>query len=277
MAGWVGGALHRLAGLIGRSKAAEWLARGGLVGRGVFYLVLGFLAARVALLHGGSGRQVDAHGALSLVTQNLIGRIAAATAAAGFVAFGVQQLARAWQHTSRASWQRATTALQGAFYLVIAYVPVSFLFGNHQTGSERQQRTRTSQLLGIPGGQVLVVLAGLTVIGVCCWQIRTALGQDYAEDLTMSRSPRWVQAAVRIAGTVGIVARALVFLPVGVLLILAAVQYRPSRARGLDGELLALSSHAWGQGLIGLAAGGLLVFAAYSFLDARYRDVSAHG
>jgi hypothetical protein len=80
---------------------------------------------------------------------------------------------------------------------------------------------------------------------------------------------------VRVAGKVGIAARALVFFPIGIFLIVAAVQYDPDHAKGIDGELLELSGHSWGDAVILLSAAGLLVFALYSFLEARYRDVDA--
>jgi hypothetical protein len=61
----------------------------------------------------------------------------------------------------------------------------------------------------------------------------------------------------------------------GLFLIVAAVQYDPAHADGLDGELLALSGHAAGVAVIAAAALGLVMFAAYSFVEMCYRDVSS--
>jgi hypothetical protein len=68
-------------------------------------------------------------------------------------------------------------------------------------------------------------------------------------------------------------ARAATIFPVGVFLVVAAIQYDPRRATGIDGELADLARHSWGRALLLLIAVGLLVFAFYSILEARYRDL----
>ena len=62
------------------------------------------------------------------------------------------------------------------------------------------------------------------------------------------------------------------FALVGVFLMKAAVEYDPSEAEGLDGALARLADQPYGQVLLGLAAAGLLAYAAYCLADARYHD-----
>jgi uncharacterized protein DUF1206 len=257
-----------------RSRIAEAVARAGLAARAVFYLLLAYLAIRIALLPDSASGAANAHGALATVAGTVIGRIAIAVAAAGFAGFALARLSAAVREPDCSRWQRLQTAVQGVFYLGVAYVPLSFLFGNHAAGSERQQQQRTAELLGIPGGQILVVAIGVVVVGICVWQIRSALLDDHRADLDLSGTSAAIKRAVQVIGAIGILARALVFLPIGGFLIAAAVQYDPHEANGLDGELLALSGHAWGVALILLAAAGLLVFAGFAALEAGYRDTT---
>lgn len=49
----------------------------------------------------------------------------------------------------------------------------------------------------------------------------------------------------------------------------------PRRANGLDALLLELARTDWGRVAVALMAAGLAVFAAYSFLEARYRQISS--
>lgn len=254
------------------STAMQRLARIGLVARGVFYLVIAYLAARVAALHG-STRQADTHGALALIEVSWVGKVVIALAALGLLAFGVTRLCGGWLDRDAEWWRRATTMLQGAFYLALTYVPVSFLDGDQQTGSERAQKANTAKLLGFPGGQELVIAIGVIVVVASAWQIRTAVTTDWSDGMRLQRLSPWQKRAVLIAGTVGITARALVFLPIGVFLVVAAIQYDPSHAKGLDGELLLLSKHTWGEIVIAVIAAGLTTFAVYSFLEARFRNV----
>jgi hypothetical protein len=53
------------------------------------------------------------------------------------------------------------------------------------------------------------------------------------------------------------------------------VNFDPHDAVGLDGALQKLAHHSYGSALLGFTAAGLIAYAVYCFVDARYRDVSA--
>ena len=74
-------------------------------------------------------------------------------------------------------------------------------------------------------------------------------------------------------GTVGHLARMVVFGLIGIFLIKAAVDYNPNQAVGLDGALAKLIHHSYGPLLLGIVAAGLVAFALFSFSDARYRRI----
>ena len=254
-------------------NALSVAARVGLVGRTVFYLVLAGLTVRIAALGGTPAHQDNASGALTLLSEPLIGKVAIGVVAVGFFFLGVARLIGSARDSSVGPWRRVATALQGLFYLALAYVPASFLAGRTQTGSEQQQHRTAARLLGLPGGRELVIALGVVMIVVCAIQIHTALSEDFTEGMRTEHAPAVVRKLVRVAGTVGISARAIVFVPTGVFLIVAAIQLDPSHARGLDSELLTLSHHQWGVAVLSLVALGFAVFAVYSGLEARYRDV----
>jgi Domain of Unknown Function (DUF1206) len=64
-------------------------------------------------------------------------------------------------------------------------------------------------------------------------------------------------------GTVGHVARAVVFGLIGVFVIKAALEYNPKEAIGLDGALQKLASAPYGPYLLGLTAAGLIAYGVY--------------
>jgi hypothetical protein len=198
-----------------------------------------------------------------------------AAAALGFLVLGIVRIAGAIRDQSADLQQRLLTGAQGAFYAALTYVPLSFLLGSRSTGSEQAQRSQTATVLGWPGGRALIIAVGVVVIAVCAYQIRTALTQDFTDGLNLRSAPGWVCRLVELAGSVGIVARALVFLPIGALFIVAAVQSDPGHAVGLDRELATLARQSWwGPAILGVVALGLVVFAVYSALEARYRRVA---
>lgn len=263
---------RKAATAVGGSRTARAVARAGLAARAGFYLLLAYLTVRVAVDGGASGRQTNANGALTVVARDPLGKAVIAAAAVGFLTLGVVRIAGAVRDRAADRQQRVLTALQGAFYLVLTWVPLSFLLGSRRTGSEQAQHAETATILGWPGGRALVVAAGLVVIGVCAYQIRMALRQDFTDGLALHRAPAWVCRLVEAAGTVGIAARALVFLPIGILLCVAAVEADPGHAKGLDAELAVIARQSWwGPALLAVVALGLVVFAVYSALEARYR------
>ena len=72
-------------------------------------------------------------------------------------------------------------------------------------------------------------------------------------------------------GRVGLIARSVVFGLAGYFLLQAAISYDPRDAVGLDGVLARVHREPFGTVLLALVAAGLLVFAAYSLFEARYR------
>jgi hypothetical protein len=76
-----------------------------------------------------------------------------------------------------------------------------------------------------------------------------------------------------VAGTIGITARSLVFIPIGIFLIVAAVQFEPNHSYGTDAELLRLSGHPWGVAVLAAVSAGLAVFVVFSCIETRYRKV----
>ena len=212
---------------------------------------------------------------MSVIAETVPGKFALGAAALGFLALGVVRLAAAVRDREADVKQRLIAGAQGVFYAVLAWAPLSFLFGSKQTGSEQAQKQQTASVLGWPLGRELVVVVGLVVIGVFAYQIRTAVTQDYEEGLDLRRAPGWICRLVDLAGTVGLISRAVVFLPIGVFLIVAAVQSDPQHSKGLDAELALLARQSWwGPTLLWVVALGLVVFAVYSGLEARYRRVA---
>jgi hypothetical protein len=74
-----------------------------------------------------------------------------------------------------------------------------------------------------------------------------------------------------VVGRVGLVARAMVFGLIGYFVLRTAIDYDPHEATGLDGALARVHHQPFGPWLLGLTAAGLIVFAAYSLFEARYR------
>jgi len=85
-------------------------------------------------------------------------------------------------------------------------------------------------------------------------------------------SPQTRRVVERL-GTIGTAARGVVFALAGVLVIDAAITYKPAKAGGIDKALLTLRDQPFGQVLLILAALGLIIFGIYGLCEARWRTV----
>ena len=264
---------HAVASAVGDSGAARVAARIGLVARAMFYLLLAGLVASAAV-NGAAGRQTNVNGAMAAIAQKPAGEIAIALAALGFFALGLVRLAGAVRDRGAGARGRLKAAAQGVGYLLITWVPISFLLGSRETGSEQSQHEQAASMLSWPAGREIVVLAGVIVIGACCRQIRAAFRREFSDGLELRSAPRWVRELVDTAGVVSHVARAVVLLPIGVFLIVAAMQSDPNNAKGLDAELGLLARQSWwGPTVLAFVTTGLVVAAIYTALEAKYRRI----
>ena len=257
------------------SHALRAAARLGLVSRGLFYLLLAYLAAALAAGHSVRGSQVNANGALRAVSATPLGLVALGAAAVGFAAFGLIRLVGAYGDASTGRFRRLTTAGQAFFYLVMAATTAVFLLGRHTTGSAQQQDSTTAALLQHPVGRAALLGVGVGVVVVCGWQTWIALRGGFSDSLATGDAAPAMRRTITWVGTVGILARAAVAAPIGVLMVLAAVRSQAGDAKDLDQLLAGLNHSTAGHALVWVTAAGFVVFAVYSLLEARYRTVHA--
>ena len=97
--------------------------------------------------------------------------------------------------------------------------------------------------------------------------------KKFLEDSKTGEMPEVVKKWFTALGTVGDVARAIVFGMVAVFLLKAAYDYKANEAIGLDGALAKLYNGAYGSWLLGVVAAGLIAFACFSLVEARYRRI----
>jgi hypothetical protein len=261
---------------VARAPQFEWLARAGLVARGVIYAVIGLLAIKLALGDGG-GKTTNQKGALTTISEQPFGKALLILTAVGLAGYAIWRLVRAaLGHGPEASddtKERIGGVVSGLAYGALFITALSILFGSGGGGGSRGPDKATGGVLDWPAGQVLVVIAGLVLIGVGIDQGIKAVKGEFLEKSKTEEMTEGVERAFTVLGVFGHLARMVVFALIGWFLIKAAIDYDPNKAVGLDGALAALGRSSYGPVLLGIVAAGLLGFAAYSIADARYRKV----
>jgi hypothetical protein len=258
----------------GDSAVLEGLARGGLIAYGVVHLLIGWLALQIAW-GGASGGSADSSGALQTVADQPFGKVLLWLVAVGMVALAVWQASAAiWGYRNLAGAKRVRKQLSsGAKAVVYAVLGVSAALvavGSGSSSSQSQQDA-TSGVLAWPGGQVIVVVAGLVIIGVGAAGVVKGVKRSFTEEIDMSSVPPVARKGVARLGQVGYIARGLAFGLVGGLLGYAALTFDPQQARGLDGAMRTILEQPFGQFLLTVVALGFGAFGLFAFLQARYR------
>ena len=261
---------------VARSKQLEWLARAGLAARGVVYGLIGILAIKVAF--GSGGETTDQQGALKTIASGSFGTVLLVVVTIGLFGYALWRLVRAGighgpETGDDDAKDRISGVVSGIAYGALGVTAVKILIGSSSSSSSSKTEKATGGVLDWPLGRYLVIVAGLVVLGVAVDQALKGIKQKFREDAkTGEMSPR-VDQAYTAVGVVGHLARAVVFALIGWFVIKAAIDYDPDKAVGLDQALAKLSSSAFGPVVLGIVAAGLIAFACYSVLDARYRRV----
>ncbi|WP_105969145.1 DUF1206 domain-containing protein [Streptomyces geranii] len=260
------------------SKAVAAAARAGFVARGVIYALIGVLSLRIAF--SGEREQADRGGAVSEIAQKPFGTVLLwllGIALAGMALWRLSEAAfgQAGPDGGKAG-KRAMAAGRCVFYGFVSYSVLSYAAGDKGSGSgssDQDSRDVTAKALDWPGGQWIVGVAGAAVTAAGLWIAVRALLRKFEKHLKTAEMSRRTRQAVAILGVFGGTARGIVFATAGGFAIAAAVQHQPGKAKGMDDTLRTFADTPAGPWLLALIALGLLAFGAFSWANARWRDV----
>jgi hypothetical protein len=255
------------------SRAAQLLARAGLTARGVIYILIGIVAILVAI--GQGGHQADQQGALQLVASQPFGLFALWLLAIGFVGYALWRLSEAAFGVTgegTGAGPRLKSLVRGLVYAGFAVLTFKVILGK-KTSQAGQQQDFTASVMRHTGGRFAVGVVGLIIVVVGLMLVVEGARHKFMKHLRTGEMNPQTRKMVKRLGTVGTVARGLVFALAGVLVIDAAITYNTSKASGLDAALRTLRNQPFGEFLLIIAALGLIAFGLYGLAEARWRKV----
>lgn len=243
----------------------------GYITRGVVYGLIGTLSLLWALRQSG-GRVTDGHGAVDRIGEQPWGVPLLWAVAIGLACYASWNLVRALldpeQHgrDRKAVVARIAYAFSAASQGFLAAYTFQLALGEaHGGGHERS----LAQLISMPGGRIVIGLAGLAVIGFGIHELIRAYKNDVERDYH-GGVPASHRKLVTRAARIGIAARGVVFPLIGISLIAAAWGANPSHAHGFGEALLEIARQSYGRVLLGIVAAGLIAYAAHMFFMAIY-------
>lgn len=254
------------------AASPQWIrsaARLGYAARGLIYLVIGAFAAAAAY---GAGRTMGSREAVSMLGQTPLGALLVWILVAGLVCYaGWRFVQAAFDPDGHGLGPqglviRIALAAGGLTYLALALFAASAWSGGGGGGGLAER------LSGFVGTRWAATIICIVLLGAAAAHIFKAVRERYARYFEADdRTMRIIHPIAKI----GLLARGLIFALAAFMLALSAW-----RGEGRDDppgskEVLDFIQSMPGGGWLLAATGfGLVLFAAYSFAEARYRKIA---
>lgn len=255
------------------------LARFGFYTKGFLFIVIGILAALVAIGEKG-GQLADPSGALARIANAPYGRILLIIFIVGAIGHGAWNILRgtADVDNSGGDWKGITRRViavgTGVFYLSLAWTAWSIIIAERIDNRNGEiPRTLAAILLALPLGAFLMFLIGFGIIVAGVHECYSGLSGKYKENFRLFPLGTGQRRIITALGALSFTARALILGLVGYFFMMAAINYNPNEAAGLDGALAALAATYYGKVLLFVTATGLICHGALALYEARFRRI----
>ena len=265
------------------SSTLRRLAGVGLAGYGVVHLLVAGLVLQLAWRAGGPGGSgqestADPTGALAVLAGSTAGRSLLVLLSVGFAALTVWQAVEVLRHRRRVPGpgpDRRSAVLQLLRTLgsALVYGWLTWLAARAAVlgGQQRDDEQRSARgVLALPGGQELVVGAGVVLVVIGVYQVQKGWRAGFLGELDLDGFPPGLGRLTRVVCQGAFVAKGASFAAVGVVLGWAAVAADPEQATGLDGALQTIVATRYGPWVLTGIAAGFAAFSVYCFTRARH-------
>jgi hypothetical protein len=255
------------------------LAKLGHAVKGIVYLLIGVLALQVAAT--GRGKPEGKEGAVRELGEQPFGDVWLVVVGIGLSSYALWSLVVAITDSDRHGAglegiaKRIGHAVSGLVHGAAAFAAFQLAFGAHSTPHEHTARTWIGKLLQQPWGEAVLVAVGAGIVIAGIAELVNAVRASFERDLDTSRMSARGRQWVRRLGRVGHAAHGVVLSIVGVMLVRAALDYDPRKAKGLGGALREIQTEPYGATLLAIVAVGLAAYGLFTLLCARYQVIRA--
>lgn len=262
------------------------VARAGLLARGLVFVLLGYVVARIAsgaLGERSTNKSASGPGVAQVIAAQTGGRVVVFVLGIGLLCYALFSLLDALVHHDESSdasrWGHRALSMWG-FVLYTVFAGFSFaasFSAEGQSGSSQHQDRQSAQLsarvLRWPAGWLWLGLIALVLLTIAGFLAARAVRRSFRHHLMeQDMSPRMWRAAT-VLGMAGCAGRAGLFALTGWFVASAAIDNDPAHGQGVDGAARQAADTVLGQVLLWLLALGVVAFGGYLFIEARYRRV----
>jgi hypothetical protein len=250
------------------------LTRLGFLARGVLYSLIGLLTLW-SIAHDGAG----AHGGLKTTFNSIHslgpGVILLSGLAVGFAGFALGMMwisvfdLNSHGRGKLGLTRRIVAFISGLVHLGLVASCVLLIAGHQSEGHGTRRWTELA--LSYHFGREGVAIAGLYAIGFGIFLLWQVWSGKLDPLLDLSSLDPIAARAYNWTGRFGLFSRAVIYITMGIVLVLAAVRGDASQVVGLGGAMKTVGEHAYGVASLAVMASGLFAYGCFMFIEARYR------
>lgn len=245
----------------------EWLAAFGFLSRGIVYLLIGGVAARVAILQ--RGRATGPGGALAKVLTGPGGRLVLWVVVAGLFAFVLFRVTQCVRTRGLIPLAGFVGSALGGLVLAVTALRVVLHFG--AGGGEAGLHELGARILSQAGGRIGLELGGASAAVAGGVQAVRALIGKLPADFTAAILPRTPQRWALLLARMGVFAHGVVVAVIGYSIFRTGLHANPHELGGTSGALRRVQTGGGGPALFALVAAGLVAYGASSLVLAACR------
>lgn len=257
-------------------KNTKKVARTGFVAKGVVYGIIGVLTFKAAFDMG--GQKAGQLQVLEFLEKQTFGNILLILMALGLACYAAWRFIQAIKDPENIGDDRKGKAKRAAFfcsgllYLGIGVLAAMKAFGSGSGSSGSSGSAQQSSFLASETGLWIIGIVGAGIIIAGIFQFVKAYKNDYKKKFDLSSlSDKKKRESIEKTARIGLSARGVILLIIGFFAIQAAVNSNPSEIKTTQEAFAFIQDSAYGPWLMGLVAAGLVAYAIYMFLMAKYR------
>lgn len=248
------------------------IARTGYIAKGIIYSITGILTFMTAINLG--GKKAGKEEVLQFIKSQHLGSTLLILLAVGLLCYSIWRFAQALvdpqgkKGKSKNKGQRFALFISG-----ISYVGLAGLSVLRAGGTTGNSGIKHSSILTTEAGLWILAGVGLIFAGRGIYQVtrlfKTNFNRKFDLESMIDEKRRKI---IKNSAYLGMSARAVIFLIIGYFALKGAITADLSEIKNTSDVFMFIETSFWGSFQLGMVAVGLICYAIYMFLSARYRS-----
>ncbi|WP_185985054.1 DUF1206 domain-containing protein [Aureimonas mangrovi] len=253
-------------------EALEKAARLGYLARALVFFTIGYFAFRSAFA---AGEIMNEREAIREIVSTPVGGVMLVLLVLALPSFAIWRFLQAFLDAdgygtdARGLATRAGRFLSGCIYLFLTIYAGSLLFGLSSASGEGGSAGVVEAWAPVFGPWFTIPI-GIVLLGVAAAHLKKAWSGDFLRFLSLP--PKHAGWMIRVCQA-GLSARAIVFAALAILFFTSVARWSPEDTPGIQDALYQISTWPFGGPLLAATGVGLIAFAAYCLLLARFGHI----